>query len=148
MQCSNLTNLDVSQFDTSKVKIMGGMFCGCESLTSLDVSHFNTSEVTNMTRMFCGCESLTNLDLSGFDTSKVVSMDGMLMSCPKLNASITIRNVVTSYKEMFNYSATDGDAEIIVNYTDETSELVDKMIETKILPNSNVKKGKKVDIKK
>ena len=41
--CSNLTSLDVSNFDTSKVTDMGGMFYSCSNLTSLDVSNFDTS---------------------------------------------------------------------------------------------------------
>ena len=40
-ECSSLTNLDVSNFDTSQVTNMGNMFSECNSLTNLDVSNFN-----------------------------------------------------------------------------------------------------------
>ena len=45
-QCSSLTNLDLSSFDTSKVADMGFMFWSCNKL-SLDCSHWNADKVTN-----------------------------------------------------------------------------------------------------
>ena len=69
--CSSLTSLYLSNFDTSKVTNMYAMFDNCSSLTSLDLSNFNTSKVKNMDSMFRNCSSLTSLDLSNFDTSKV-----------------------------------------------------------------------------
>ena len=59
--CKSLTALDLSNFDTSKVIDMKGMFAGC-NLTALDLSSFKTSKVTDMREMFEGCESLTDLD--------------------------------------------------------------------------------------
>ena len=73
-QCSSLTSLDLSSFNTSKVTDMRGLFDGCKNLTSLNVSSFNTSNVKYMDAMFRGCSSLTSLDLSNFNTSQVVSM--------------------------------------------------------------------------
>ena len=73
-QCSSLTSLDLSSFNTSKVTDMRGLFEGCKNLTSLNVSSFNTSNVKYMDAMFKGCSSLTSLDLSNFNTSNVVSM--------------------------------------------------------------------------
>ena len=79
--CENATEIDIGDFDTSKVTNMAGMFYGCNSLTELDVSGFDTSNVTNMAFMFGNAYSLTELDLSGFDTSKVIDMSGMFVSC-------------------------------------------------------------------
>ena len=36
------------------------MFSDCSSLTNLNLSNFNTNNVTNMEYMFFGCSSLTN----------------------------------------------------------------------------------------
>ena len=91
--CSNLTNLDVSNFDTSKVRGMSYMFYLCKSLTSLDVSNFDTSKVRGMSYMFYLCKSLTNLDLSNFDISKVTDMDSMFYNCSSLQ-SITATQIV------------------------------------------------------
>ena len=74
---SNLTSLDLSNFDTSKVTDMQWMFAGISNLTSLDLSNFDTSNVTNMYYMFAGMSNLTSLDLSNFDTSKVTDMQYM-----------------------------------------------------------------------
>ena len=62
----------------------------------------------------------------------------------KIKTKITIRNSeTTSYVNMFNGAAVLSGAEIKVNYISATSDLVDKMLETKS-PNSNVKKGELV----
>ena len=59
--CSSLTSLDVTNFDTLSVTDMSGMFRACASLTSLDVTNFDTLSVTDMSGMFRGCTSLTDL---------------------------------------------------------------------------------------
>ena len=57
----NITSFDLSNFDTSNVTNMGGMFNSCNYLTSLDLSSFDTSKVTNMYRMFNGCNKLNHI---------------------------------------------------------------------------------------
>jgi uncharacterized repeat protein (TIGR02543 family) len=81
---SSLTELDLSNFDTSQVTSMERMFESCSSLTRLDLSNFDTSKVTNMSYMFEDCSSLTTLDLSNFDTTQVISMEGMFYYCSSL----------------------------------------------------------------
>ena len=83
-KCSNITEINLSNFNTSQVTLMWSMFNGCSSLTSLDLSNFNTSQVTDMRWMFIGCSSLTSLDLSNFDTSQVTDMRGMFNGCTNL----------------------------------------------------------------
>ncbi len=59
------------------------MFNGCSQLLNLDLTNFNTSEVTDMSYMFQGCgnsSSLMTLDLSSFDTAKVTTMQQMFQS--------------------------------------------------------------------
>ena len=103
--CSDLTTLDLSNFDTSKVTDMYGMFDDCFELTTLDVSSFDTSNVTDMGHMFYNCSSLTNLDVSNFDTSKVTSMNTMFGSCSSLT-NLDVSNFdtsnVTDMSYMFN----------------------------------------------
>lgn len=89
MQCmfkglNGLKTLDLSKFDTSKVKDMRYMFYGCCDLVSLDLSKFDTSEVKNMLGMLGFCESLKTLDLSNFDTSNVISTHEMFKGCSEL----------------------------------------------------------------
>ena len=78
--CTDLTSIDLSNFDTSKVTNMWGMFNGCRRLTALEVSGFDTSNVLNMGFMFDSCYSLTTLDLSNINTSKVSNMAWMFGS--------------------------------------------------------------------
>jgi surface protein len=53
---------------------MYGMFLNCTRLTSLNVSSFNTANVTKMNNMFNNCASLTELDISNFDMTNVTDM--------------------------------------------------------------------------
>ena len=83
---SNLTTLNVSHFDTSKVTDMSLMFHGMRDLSALNLSSFNTSQVTDMHNMFYGMSNLTTLDLSNFDTSKVTNMGNMFSSMTNLTS--------------------------------------------------------------
>ena len=73
----DLSFLDLSSFDTSKVSNMRFMFYNCDRLTSLNLGTFDTSEVTDMNNMFYCCIKLSSLDLSSFDISKVTDMESI-----------------------------------------------------------------------
>lgn len=103
--CSKLTTLNVSKFNTGNVTDMGSMFRNCSELTTLDVSNFDTSNVTSMSAMFLDCSKLTSLDVSKFNTGNVTSMGGMFRNCSKLttlDVSNFDTNNVTRMKYMFN----------------------------------------------
>jgi surface protein len=74
------STLDLSSFDTRKVKTMERMFTGAKTVTGIDLSSFDTSKVQNMAGMFSNCLALTNLDLSSFDMSNVVDYTNMFGS--------------------------------------------------------------------
>ena len=57
--CSNLTNLDLSNFNTSKVTVITNMFRGCSKLISLDIRNFDFSNVTSYSNMFYGISTTT-----------------------------------------------------------------------------------------
>lgn len=82
--CTELEEIDLSSFDTSKVFNMIGMFYGCTKLVDLRLNSFDTSQVIFMTNMFFGCVSLKSLNLSSFDTSNVLNMKGMFSGCTAL----------------------------------------------------------------
>ena len=92
---ASLTSLNLINFDTSQVTNMAAMFSNIVLLTTLDLSNFNTSKVTNMSNMFNNMASLTTLDLSSFDTSNVTDMRYMLSS---------MRNLTTLDLSNFNTS--------------------------------------------
>ena len=109
--CTNLTHLDLSNFDTSKVTGMYSMFTSCSQLTTLNLSGFDTSKVTNMYAMFDNCQKLTTLNLTGFNTPKVTNMHSMFYYCrklsniPKLNASnaINVYNVFYECRSLTDF---------------------------------------------
>ena len=89
------------------------MFGNCSSLTSLNLSSFDTSGVTTMYYMFYNCSSLTSLDLSSFDTSKVTSFYYMFSNCSKLrtiSASIRFATGSSSSSMFSNCTALAGGA--------------------------------------
>ena len=101
---SSLTTLNLSNFDTSKVTNMGGMFAYMSNLTSLNLSNFDTSKVKYMNGMFYGMSNPTSLDLSNFNTSKVMRMDEMfhgMSSLTFLNLSSFDTSQVTDMLGMF-----------------------------------------------
>ena len=70
--CSSLTNIVLSNFNTQNVTNMSYMFYKCESLRNIDLSNFNTQNVTNMSYMFDSCVRLENIDLSNFNTQNLL----------------------------------------------------------------------------
>ena len=102
---NNIRDIDLSNFDTSKVTNMSSMFWNMHSLTSLNISNFDTSKVTNMSSMFYNM-NLTSLDLSSFDTSKVMNMRAMFLSMwslTSLNISNFDTSKVTNMSRMFAF---------------------------------------------
>ena len=80
----NLVSLSgVTNWDTSEVKSMAGVFWSCRSLTGLDLDNWNTKNVTDMSNMFNGTSKLDEKNVYGidkFDTNKVTNMYGMFSS--------------------------------------------------------------------
>ena len=67
------------------------MFYECMNITEINLSNFNTSIVTNMNSMFNGCSSLSSLDLSNFNTSIVTNMGHMFSYSNKLEYIIILK---------------------------------------------------------
>ena len=101
--CSSLTFLDVSHFNTSKVRDIRCMFECCSSLESLDIRNFDSSNATSLAYMFNGCKKLTSL-LHNLSTKNATSLDCMFKNCSSLS-SINVGSFntskVTTMKEMF-----------------------------------------------
>ena len=79
-----LTQIDVTNLDTSRVFKMNGMFENCKAVKTLDLSSFDTSQVTDMEQMFDSCTGLESVDLSGWNTEKVTEMSEMFSDCEAL----------------------------------------------------------------
>ena len=83
--CSSLKNLDLKHFKTYSLEDMYSMFSDCSSLIEINLSSFDTKNVHDMSYMFSKCSSLINLDLSNFDTRNVTDMSYMFAECFSLS---------------------------------------------------------------
>ena len=106
-ECSKLKSLDLTSFQSSKLKNMEYMFANCSSLENINFStSFDTKNVTNMRYMFNDCVKIKTLDLSSFNTNNVTNMEYMfygsnLLEYLVLSNSFTMIKT-TSYDNMFS----------------------------------------------
>lgn len=104
----NLTSLDLFNFDTQNVTVMKDMFYNTYKLKTINLSSFDTRNVTDMRGMFKDSHTLETLDLSNFDTSKVTSMTEMFSGASAL-VSLDLSNFntgnVTDMTSMFAKTA-------------------------------------------
>jgi bacterial surface protein 26-residue repeat/bacterial surface protein 26-residue repeat/bacterial surface protein 26-residue repeat/bacterial surface protein 26-residue repeat/bacterial surface protein 26-residue repeat/bacterial surface protein 26-residue repeat/bacterial surface protein 26-residue repeat len=91
----NLISLDLSSFDTQNVTVMKDMFYNTYKLKTINLSSFDTRNVADMRGMFKDSRTLEALDLSNFDTSKATSMTEMFSGASSLT-SLNISNFNTS----------------------------------------------------
>ena len=71
------------------------MFEDCSSLTSLDLSNFNTSNVTAMGSMFSSCNKLqTQINIMNANVTSYSSMFGSAATDP--NAKITVNYIAAA----------------------------------------------------
>lgn len=95
--CTNLESVDVSKFDTSKMKSLEAVFFGCNNLKIIDVKNWDTKMVTNLHYTFNGCQSVKILDVSRWDVSNVTRMESLFYNCLELEMlDLTMWNVTNS----------------------------------------------------
>ncbi len=102
----NVTNIDISGWDTSRATDMGGMFRGDDSLETITgLGDLNTSNVTDMDAMFRYDSHLQTPNLTKWDTSKVTSMWHMFDQCSGFRGTLDLSNFdtknVTNMESMF-----------------------------------------------
>ena len=105
--CPSLTQLDVSNWNTSNVKDMQYLFLGCNSLQSVgDLSNWDVSNVNYMQNMFYNCKNLQSVgDISNWDVSNVWRMDKMFSDCSsltQLDVSNWNTSKVTNMSQVFS----------------------------------------------
>ena len=84
LNCISLKSIKLDNFITTNVEYMEAMFANCISLTSLVISSFNTGNAIKLTRMFYNCHSLISLNLPDMTTTKVVNFNYMFFNCYSL----------------------------------------------------------------
>jgi len=102
---SNITQIDLSNFDFSEVSSMRGMFSGLSKVTKIKFNtKSKTTKNTNLEKIFNGCDLLESLDLSIFDTSLVTNMAYMFHGCYKMKSLNSLNfntSLVEDMKSMF-----------------------------------------------
>ena len=91
----NIKEIDLSNFDSSKVISMVEMFNGCSNLEKIIFGNINTSLVANFNSLFKNCNKLKSIDLSNIDISKVTNMESMFLGCSSIE-KINFGNINTS----------------------------------------------------
>jgi len=78
---NKLKTINLGNLDFSLVSDFTEMFCFCNNLEKLDVTNFNTKNSKSFKSMFYYCEKLQEIDVSKFNTSKCESINGMFNNC-------------------------------------------------------------------
>lgn len=101
--CTNLTEVDFSQINTSSVTNIQGLVQECSKLQSTAfLSQIDTSNLTNMQMLFQGCTSLQTVTFpTTFNTSKVTTMQNLFRECSSLT-TVTFPNTWDTSK-VYNF---------------------------------------------
>jgi surface protein len=83
--CANLTKIDISGWDTSKVTTTWLMFNACSGLTVVDMSGWSTPNLKSTHSMFKMCSNLETVYVSeSWTTASVNSSQDMFTDCTSL----------------------------------------------------------------
>ena len=84
-KCTSLKELNIynadKYYDEKEIKIIQDSY---PLLAELNISNFNTSKVTDMSFLFDSCYSLKKFHIINFDTSKVKEMNRIFFDCKEL----------------------------------------------------------------
>ena len=82
--CRETVSIDLTEFDTSNIDDMTGMFCMCRSLKEVLWGALSTDKVKSMQEMFFKCSSIESINLGGFSFQSVEDMNSMFNCCTSL----------------------------------------------------------------
>ena len=100
--CFSLKSVNFGNMERSSIQSINSMFFNCKSLIFVDLSSFKSSKLTSMGNVFFNCISLKNVNLTGLDTSRVIAMDNMFNNCTSLT-SLDLSNFDTSSVTNIDY---------------------------------------------
>ena len=84
--CTNIIDIDLSNFDFQSTRIMNDMFNYCINLVNIRFPQSSIENVINTSYMFSYCKKLLKIDLSNMNTENVISMAGMFQHCESLES--------------------------------------------------------------
>ena len=89
--CESLEELDLSNFDVSKVTTFNSLFEGASSLKKINISTWNPTNVTKINSMFNWTKSLEYVDMSSFTISDSTDVTNALYNA-KADAKIIVKD--------------------------------------------------------
>lgn len=100
---TNLTNINVSNWDTSKITSLKGAFSSMQNLESVDFAEWDVSKVTTFYALFDDSRKVNTIDVSKWDTSSATNMEWMFcrINATKLDVSNFNTSNVTNMHAMF-----------------------------------------------
>ena len=84
--CTSLKSINFAGFNTTNVIYMNAMFANCSSLISLNISNFNMQAVKQLVSMFFDCQSLKSLYLPAMSTTQIINYNYMFYNCYSLKS--------------------------------------------------------------
>ena len=82
---------------------MQAMFYQCSSLTSLNLSNFDTSKVSLMPEMFYNCINLEYINMKNFKETSLISYNNMFKNVPdNIVVCINKNNIPNIYPQIQN----------------------------------------------
>lgn len=100
---TNLTNINVSNWDTSNITSLKRAFSLIKNLESVECADWNVSNVTTFYALFDASSNLQTIDVSKWDTSSATNMEWMFckINATKLDVSNFNTSNVTNMHAMF-----------------------------------------------
>lgn len=83
-KCSNVTSINLGEYDTPYLETTEGMFNSCTKLKTIEFGGLNTSKVHNMGGMFSDCRVLESIDFDKIDVSSNGNFGAMFRRCYKM----------------------------------------------------------------
>ena len=83
INCIDITEVDLTNFDSSEVTNIHAMFFGCTSLISVNMPNFNVYNDILNTRMFYECRSLEYINIVNFEINDISNYDEMFKDTPE-----------------------------------------------------------------
>ena len=89
---TKISTIDLSMLSMPKVKNISNMFYGCNAAATLKLPGGFTNELNEMGQVFYDCLSVKELDLEGLDVSGVTNMNRLFWNCPTLTTVFVSEN--------------------------------------------------------
>ena len=98
--CADITEIDLSNLDTSEISRMDNIFNGCLSLTSVILDNIDTTKIKHIESMFKNCTNLEYINLKPFNNRILTSVSDIFEGIPENMVVCTNNNqIITELKK-------------------------------------------------